>query len=313
MRLDKMSMSSPSSRGRTRSAYFDFQWLDFDYLDDDGSAGIRLYYYDREYKVARTAAGFVRQTWRYLSDRFQYKPSTKVPYILYNSYREFLQTNVFQVEEGTLGVTSPQDLRMTLPYFGDRELFLHTSTHEMVHQFMIQKVADRAASAGTENPIGYFPLWFTEGLAEYYAYNQGIDADTDMFLRDLVLNQEGDIGYDIPAFIEDRPYSFLYTYKYGQARVAFIAETYGERVIQALLDQSPRMTGNTRRGDAREGFLQLLARIAGEQPQQIDARWKAWLRKRTFSSPLSNREAGSARHHRSQAARRAGLGWVTHK
>ena len=280
----------PLRPGKNLVRYFDFQWLDFDYLDDDGSAGIRLYYYDREYKVARTAAGFVRQTWAYLSDRFQYKPSAKVPYILYNSYREFLQTNVFSVEEGTLGVTSPQDLRMTLPYFGDRELFLHTSTHEMVHQFMIQKVADRAASAGVENPIGAFPLWFTEGLAEYYAYNQGIDAETDMFLRDLVLNQNGEIGYDIPAFLEDRPYSFLYTYKYGQARVAFLAEIYGERVIQAVLDQSPRMTANTRRGDQREGFLQLLARIAGEQPQQIDARWKAWLRKRTFGAYLGAKQ-----------------------
>ena len=280
----------PQRPGKNQVRYFDFQWLDFDYLDDDGSAGIRLYYYDREYKVARTAAGFVRQTWAYLSDRFQYKPTTKVPYILYNSYREFLQTNVFQVEEGTLGVTSPQDLRMVLPYFGDREMFLHTSTHEMVHQFMIQKVADRAASAGVDNPIAQFPLWFTEGLAEYYAWHQGIDADTDMFLRDLVLNQQGDIGYDIPGFMEDRPYSFLYTYKYGQARVAFIAETYGERVLQALLEQSPRMTTNVRRGEPREGFLQLLSRLAGEPAQQLEARWKTWLRKRTFGDYLGARQ-----------------------
>ena len=42
-------------------------------------------------------AGLIRESWRYLSDRFQYKPSVKVPYILYNTYREFLETNVFEV------------------------------------------------------------------------------------------------------------------------------------------------------------------------------------------------------------------------
>ena len=58
--------------------------------------------------MARIAAGLIRESWRYLSDRFQYKPSIKVPYILYNTYREFLETNVFPVQEGVLGVTSPR-------------------------------------------------------------------------------------------------------------------------------------------------------------------------------------------------------------
>jgi hypothetical protein len=144
----------PQRPGRNLVRYFDYHWRDFDYLDDDGSAGVRFYFYDREYKVARVAAGLVRDTWRYLTDRFQYKPSFKVPYILYNTYREFLETNVFQVQEGVLGVTSPQDLRMTLPYMGETSMFKLISTHEMTHQFHTQKVAERAASAGLESPIG---------------------------------------------------------------------------------------------------------------------------------------------------------------
>lgn len=280
----------PQRPGKNQVRYADFVWRDHDYLDDDGSAGLRLYFYDSEYKVARIAAGFIRQSWRYLSDRFSYKPSLKVPYILYNSYREFLQTNVFQVSEGTLGVTSPQDLRMTLPYFGERRRFLETSVHEMVHQFTIQKIAERCASAGTENTVTAFPLWFIEGIAEYYSHGQGIDPETDMFLRDLVLNQQGEIGYDIPAFAEDRAYSFLYTYKYGQARLAFLSETYGEKVIQGVLDQAPRLGGGMRRGEPREGFMGLLSRLAGDQPQQMDAKWRQWLRKRTFPAYLGARQ-----------------------
>ncbi len=263
---------------------------------------MRFYYYDREYPVARIAAGLVRDSWRYLTDRFQYKPSVKVPYILYNTYREFLETNVFQVQEGVLGVTSPQDLRMSLPYAGEKELFKAVSTHEMTHQFHIQKVAERCASAGLESTIGAFPLWFTEGLAEYYAHNQQMDSETEMFLRDIVLNPNGEIGYDFPSLEEDRPGVYLYTYKYGQARLVFLSETYGERVIQGVLDQSPRLGGagggggggggQQRRGsgEPREGFMQLLGHVAGETPAEMNARWLTWARKRVMKTYLDAKQ-----------------------
>jgi hypothetical protein len=281
----------PQRPGHNLVRYFDYNWRDFDYLDDDGSAGVRFYFYDREYPVARIAGALVRESWRYLTDRFQYKPSQRVPYILYNTYREFLETNVFAVQEGVLGVTSPQDLRMTLPYAGDRQLFKIVSTHEMTHQFQIQKVAERAASAGVESPIGAFPLWFTEGLAEYYAHDQQMDSDTEMFLRDIVLNPEGKIGYDFPTLEEDRPYSYYYTYKYGQAKLVFLSETYGERVIQSVLDQSPRLAGGgQRRGEVHENFMTLLGRIAGETPPQMNARWQTWARKRVMKTYLEAKQ-----------------------
>jgi hypothetical protein len=283
----------PQRPGKNLVRYFDYNWRDFDYLDDDGSAGLRLYFYDREYPVARIAGGLIRETWRYLTDRFQYKPSVKVPYILYNTYREFLETNVFEVQEGVLGVTSPQDLRMSLPYAGEREMFKMVSTHEMTHQFHIQKVAERAATAGVESPIGSFPLWFTEGLAEYYAHDQQMDSETEMFLRDIVLNPLGEIGYTFPSLEEDRPSIYLYTYKYGQAKLVFLSETYGERVIQSVLDQSPRLAGGggaNRRGEGRETFMTLLGRVAGETPAQMNARWLTWARKRVMKTYLEAKQ-----------------------
>ena len=54
----------PQRPGKNLVRYFDYYWRDFDYLDDDGSAGVRFYYYDREYPVARIAAGLVRESWR---------------------------------------------------------------------------------------------------------------------------------------------------------------------------------------------------------------------------------------------------------
>jgi len=281
----------PQRPGKNSVRYFEYNWRDYDYLNDDGSAGLKLYFYDREYPVARIAGGLIRESWRYLTDRFQYKPSFKVPYILYNTYREFLETNVFAVQEGILGVTSPQDLRMSLAYGGEREFFKRVSTHEMTHQFQIQKVSERAASAGLDTPIGQMPLWFTEGLAEYYAHDQQMDSETEMFLRDIVLNPNGEIGYDFPSLAEDRPYAYLYTYKYGQAKLVFLSEVYGERVIQGVLDQSPRLVGGGRgRGEPREGFMQLLGHVAGESPQQMDARWLTWARKRVMRTYLDAKQ-----------------------
>src|SRR3954465_10887061 len=281
----------PQRPGKNQVRYFDYHWRDYDFLDEDGSAGLKLYFYDREYPVARIAASIIRDSWRYLVDRFQYKPSLRVPYILYNTYREFLETNVFEVQEGVLGVTSPQDLRMTLSYAGERELFKLVSTHEMTHQFQIQKVAERAASAGLDSPIGAMPLWFIEGLAEYYAHNQQMDSETEMFLRDIVLNPNGEIGYDFPKLAEDRPYSYLYTYKYGQSKLVFLSEVYGERVIQAVLDQSPRLIGGGRgRGEPRENFMQLLGHVAGDTPAQMNSRWSTWARKRVMRTYLDAKQ-----------------------
>src|SRR4051812_17040345 len=272
----------PQRPGRNQVRYFEYNWRDYDYLDDDGSAGLRLYFYDREYPVARIAASIIRDSWRYLVDRFQYRPSLRVPYILYNTYGEFLETNVFEVQEGVLGVTSPQDLRMSLAYAGEREFFKMVSTHEMTHQFEIQKVAERAASAGLESPIGAIPLWFTEGLAEYYAHNQQMDSETEMFLRDIVLNPQGELGYDFPNLDDDRQ-NYLWVYKYGQARLVFLSEVYGERVIQGVLDQSPRLVGGGRqRGEPREGVMQLLGRVPGGTPAQMNARLNNWARQRDY-------------------------------
>ena len=94
-----------------------------------------------------------------------------------------------------------------------------------------------------------------------------MDSETEMFLRDIVLNPQGELGYDFPRLDEDRPYSYLYTYKYGQAKLVFLSEVYGERVIQGILDQCPRLAGGGRgRGEAREDFKSLMAHVAGDTP-----------------------------------------------
>lgn len=282
---------TPERPGRNRVRYYKFDWRYHDYLDTEGTGGVRLYFYEREAEIAKIAAALVREQYDTLVEKFAYRPSQQIPYILYNSHREFENTNIFFVDEYILGVTSPLDLRMALPYWGELERFREVSTHEMVHQFTIQKVADRAAALGLDNPVMRMPLWFIEGLAEYYS-KDGIDKETDMFARDLLLNPDPFRGYVLIDFWLDVPTAFIYTYKLGQLRVAFLAETYGERMVQAVLDQSPRLASSLSAGvygeesSEKDEFKQLVSRLAEESPEAISQRFAAWIKRRYLPTYL---------------------------
>lgn len=263
-------------------------------LSLEKSGGVRLYFYERERDVAERAAAFIEESYLYLVGQFRYVPTRTLPYVLYNSYQEFLQTNIFPVQEGVLGVTGRRDLKLVLPYFGDHRLFQHISTHEMVHQFTIQKARDVADAAGViGDPLDRMPLWFIEGIAEYYAL-RGMDPETEMLTRDLLLNPDPQRGYVMLDFFEDRPFSGLWTYKVGQARVAFLEEVYGEGTIQKVMDQSYRLVGRRETEESRTiTFRRLLVDITGDDAQRISARFERWIKERSFSRFLESDQHSS--------------------
>ncbi len=252
----------------------------------DQSGGVRMFFYERERHIAERAAAFIEASYDYLVKEFRHVPQKTLPYILYNSYQEFLQTNIFPIQEGVLGVTSRKDLQLVLPYFGDHRLFQHVSTHEMVHQFTIQKVRDIADQAKlAADPLDYVPLWFIEGIAEYYSH-RGLDPETEMIARDLLLNPDPMRGYVMLDFFEDRPYSGLWTYKIGQVRVAFLEETYGQGTLQKVLEQSPLLLDDTSKDRSAIDFRTLLTRITKEESRVIAAKFEAWLKHRSYASFL---------------------------
>ncbi|HET7754947.1 MAG TPA: hypothetical protein VFK85_13645 [Anaeromyxobacteraceae bacterium] len=279
----------PERPGQNQVAWYEFEWRTFDIPSPAGGpGGIRLYFYDRERSIAERALPSIRSSYLYLVDQFHYSPTKRIPYILYSSHREFLATNVFQITEGTLGVTSPENLQMSLPYFGDHERFREVSTHEMVHQFMIQKLNDLAHSEGMDSPSINLPLWFIEGIAEYYTKG-GLDPEADLYLRDLVWNPDPEENYQVTSFAEDRYRGYIPTYKLGQARVTFIADVYGKEKIQGFIESS-HLVGTGIGGGQDRAFAALVRRVLNESIEQVDARWRAWLKRRYYPEYLQVRQ-----------------------
>jgi hypothetical protein len=277
----------PERPGQNQVSWYDFDWHHYDIESPSGGkGGLRLYYYQRARPIAERALPSIRASYLRLVDQFHYSPTKQIPYILYSSKREFQTTNVFQVSESVLGVTSPRDLKMSLPYFGDHAKFHEVSTHEMVHQFTIQKLLDIAGA--DEMPfIDNLPLWFIEGIAEYYSKG-GMDPETDLYLRDLVWNPDTERRYEVVPFMEDRIRGYIPTYKLGQARVAFIADVYGKEKIQALIENA--YTAGSPAGGGERAFGALVRRVLNDAPEQVDARWRSWLKRRYYPEYLKVRQ-----------------------
>lgn len=327
-------------KSRTRNFSFEWQHIDIrvmpapdgngqpvpegvevpeDQANDGG--GIRLYFYERERRIAELAAVSITETYRELVGIFGYTPTRIFPYVLYNTYQEFLETNLFPAQEGVLGVTVPSDLTLTLPYFGDHRLFHDVSKHELVHQFTIQKLRTRAEAAeiGASELLEALPLWFIEGIAEYYANDESLDPETEMLARDLVVNPNIEEGYAVLGFFADLPWSVLWTYKMGQTRAAFLEATYGKGFLQRVIDYAswlidppgaeearaasiPPTDGGAVIPESEEGaqseetddverapsFEHLLQLLTGDSPQRIARRFEAWIKDRTFRTYVAS-------------------------
>ncbi|AKU91211.1 tolB protein precursor [Vulgatibacter incomptus] len=262
-------------------------------------AGVRLFYYQSETKAAEVAAGVIREQYMQLARAFDYVPEREVPYVLYATHLEFQATNLFPISEGVLGVTSPSELTLTLPFFGDLEQYRHTSTHELTHEFTIQIVRSAGEAAGRPGGLGGFPLWFIEGLAEYAAYGgmdpdgkpgpeprgasgpslPGLDPDTEAWARDLLYRSSPFEGYLIPPFYSDYPMGYVHTYKLGQLRVAFMGATFGRELIIWLLKNASTMGLADERG-AGVKFPELVKMGTGYDKETIERLFADWIQRR---------------------------------
>ncbi|MBL7992658.1 MAG: PD40 domain-containing protein [Candidatus Kapabacteria bacterium] len=112
----------------------------------------------------------------------------KLEVIIYNSPNEALQTNArdILVPKGLLNVNDVRRNRMVVAFNGDWYDFKRSLARELVHG-VLNTVFHGAAMPPSVGGQFDLPAWFSGGLAEYLS-NDGMSAETDMALRDIILS-----------------------------------------------------------------------------------------------------------------------------
>ena len=140
----------------------------------------------------------------------------------------------------------------------------HVIYHELVHVFMFGKMAN---SFGEHRIRSYYhpPLWFSEGLAEYFS--DGWNNEADLILRDALINGP---FFPLPSIWRING-SYL-MYKEGQSVLNYLAETYGEDKIILLLENCWKV----------KNWEALLHYTYGISTRILSADWEEWLKKKYY-------------------------------
>lgn len=269
-RLFPGSLVAPRHPGKPDPRWKNFEWQYMD-LKEDG-ADFRLYFYQDESWTAQFAVPELRKEIRELKKTFHYQPSKRFNYLLFSTHKDFQQTHIFNISEGVQGITASTEPTMAIPFWGEAETFRHISTHEMVHQFQTQKIADIGGGSMAAT-ASFFPLWFIEGMAEYYSLH-GVDLETRAYIRDLLSYPDADRSYKMPEFFEDSPKGFVQTYKVGQVKIDFLETQFGAGTVQKVLEQGTKILSQN-----IKPFSEVVSTVLNRTPDEIQKLWKNYLEK----------------------------------
>ena len=210
--------------GRNKVQYdkFDWQILKTEHFD--------IYYYPEMRDLAEIGASYAEDAYTRLVDKFDHNILRKIPLIFYSNHLHFQQTNTIPnlISPGVGGFFEFLKGRVVIPANGSLHDFKHVINHELVHVFMRSKVGRTLKNHRKTTSPGP-PLWFTEGLAEYWG--EGWDTEAEMFLRDATIS-----GYLVPLTQMYRIYGSFLMYKEGQSICRFIAERFGEEKLLQMME-----------------------------------------------------------------------------
>ena len=258
--------------GKNRVQYeqFDWRFIETEHFD--------IYYYDsKNYHLAQFTAETLEPALKQLQEDLGSQLTDRIPVIIYDSHSDFAQTNVVPLPvdaQGIGGVTDKFKNRMTQPFMGDYADFRRTLHHELVHAYINDVYYGGNIQSIMQNNIQLvFPLWFEEGLAEYMA--QGWDTQTDMFMRDAIINNY------LPPLTR---LGGFFAYRGGQSFWYFIEAEYGRQKITEIMERI-RTTRNIR---------QSLVQSLGLNIEEISDRWKEFYRQRYLPEVADRQTLSSA-------------------
>lgn len=286
-RLFPQSILFPRHPGKPDPRWREFKWNFIEEKYDN--TRYRLYLYELEEWSARFAIPQINSGIAELEKLFSYTPTHPFSYLLFTSRREFHQANIFDISEGVQGITSTQEATMAIPFWGEKQSFDHISTHELTHQFQVQKINDLSGMSGTAQATG-LPLWFIEGMAEYYSLH-GVDAESRMYLRDILINPDPENDYVIPHFFDEGTAQFISTYKVGQAKIDFLETQFGKGTSQTILNQVASAVSLQ-----EPRFKELVAEQLKIPAEEIEEKWLSYLEQYKSEAQLYKQPIQDGKH-----------------
>ncbi len=240
-----------------------------------------IYFYPEEKEIADAAAQLAEESYDFLQEKFNHTIEKKVPFIVYSSPVFFEQTNIIPglLPENVAGFTEFFKQRVVIPFNGSFADFAKVVRHELVHVFTMQKIA-YVAKMHRRTSVATPPLWFTEGLAEYWS--DGWDSQADMFMRDMTIS-----GRIVSV---DELYSISGTflmYKVGQSLLKHIGETYGDDKLADLFDNWWK--GKTFSDNIRITYGKTLSEIGAEWEYDLKKTYYPYLQDQELPDRIADK------------------------
>lgn len=260
-----LSASGFAQFGKNKVQYkkFDWYYIQTDHFD--------IYFTNGGETITEFTAHAAEEALKSIHNTFRYRINNRITIIVYNSQNDFQETNVIDqsLSEGIQGFTELFKNRVVVQFNGSYSQYRHLIHHELVHAVMNDMFYGGSLQNIIANNITLsFPLWFSEGLAEFEAL--GWDVDTDMFIREAAISEY------LPDINRLDGY---FAYRGGQSVFYYIANKYGKEKIGELLN---RIKGA---GNVNEAIKSTI----GLELKELNDRWKKDI-KRTFWPDIAFRE-----------------------
>lgn len=241
--------------GQNKVQYKDFTWY---YIQTEH---FDIYFSSNGSKLAEFTAQAAEDALSSIEKSFNHWINNRIIILIYNSTNDFQETNVTDeyLSEGIEGFTEIFKNRVVIQFMGSYPEFRHLIHHELTHAVMNDYFYGGSLQNIITNNISLnLPQWFNEGMAEYQSL--GWDINTDMFIRDAVINNNLPDIQRLDGYV---------AYRGGESVFQYIASKYGKEKIGELVNKIK--TTNS----LEEGFRASL----GLSLKEFGERWKKYLKK----------------------------------
>ena len=248
--------------GRNKIQYEQFDWQVLT------TPHFQLFYYPEEENLARAAGFWAEEAFDELEQKFNHTLRRLVPLVIYSNHLHFQQTNTapFMIPEGVGGFFEFVKGRVVLPNNGSMYDFRHVIRHELVHVFMYSKINAMAKLGGVLDPR-LPPLWFIEGMAEWWS--TGWDTEAEMVIRDALLHD-----HLLPLESLSLMSAGFLLYKEGQAFLRYFEETYGSDRIRQVMEEIYR----------HDSFEDALSAVTGKPYRELTLNWRLSLKQKAAAA-----------------------------